>query len=90
MTIRQPKIAKMQYAIEGSTDYNMAINSPPPNRDAILKSNHNKRELSRGLSLLNLGPDVTMDSRDYGAFTHDEADVTMVPYMLINLHHLVR
>ena len=34
------------------------------------------------LSLFNLGPNVTMDSRDDGAFTHDEADVTMIAYML--------
>ena len=25
---------------------------------------------------------MTMDSRDDGAFTHDEADVTMIAYML--------
>ena len=34
------------------------------------------------LSLFNLGPNVTMDSRDDGAFTHDGADVTMIAYML--------
>ena len=34
------------------------------------------------LSLFNLGPNVTMGSRDDGAFTHDEADVTVIAYML--------
>ena len=34
------------------------------------------------LSLFNIGPSVTMDSRCDGAFTHDEADVTMIVYML--------
>ena len=43
---------------------------------------HNKRELSRVLSLFKIGPNVTMDSRCDGAFTHDEADVTMIAYML--------
>ena len=70
---------RMQCAGEGSTDYNLTANSPLPNRDAILK---NKRELSRVLSLCNLGPNVTMDCRDDGAFTHVEADVTVIAYML--------
>ena len=73
---------RMQRAGEGSTDYNLAANSPLPNRNAIFKNKHNKRELSRVLSLFNLGPNVTMDSRCDGAFTHDEADVTMTAYML--------
>ena len=34
------------------------------------------------LSLFNLCPNVIMDSRDDGGFTHDEADVTMIAYML--------
>ena len=41
------------------------------------------------LSLLNVGLNVTMDSRNYGAFAHDEADVTKIAYML-KLHNLVR
>ena len=72
----------MRRAGEGSTDYNLTANSPLPNRDAILTNNRNKRELSRVLSLFNLGPNVTMDSRDDGVFTHDDADVTMIVYML--------
>ena len=72
----------MRRAGKGSTYYNLAANSPLPNRDAILKNKHNKRELSRVPSLFNLGPNVTMDCRDDGAFTHDEADVTMIVYML--------
>ena len=34
-------------------------------------------ELSRVLSLFNRGLDVTMDMDSRGAFTHDEADVTI-------------
>ena len=30
---------------EGSTDYNLTINSPLPSRDAILKNKHNKHTL---------------------------------------------
>ena len=72
----------MQRAGEGSTDYNLAANSPLPSRDAILKNKHNKRELSWVLSLFNIGPSVTMDCRCDGAITHDEADVTMIVYLL--------
>ena len=71
----------MRRAGEGATDYNLTASSPLPNRDAILKNKHTKRELSRALSLFNLGPNVTMDSRDDGAFKHDEADVTMIAYI---------
>jgi len=72
----------MLRAGEGSTDYNLTANSPLPNRDVILKNNHNNRELSRVLSLFNLGRNVTMDSRNDGAFTHGEAGVTTKAYML--------
>ena len=66
---------RMRRAGEGSTDYNLTANS------LILKNKHNKRELSRVLSLFNLGPNVNMDRRDDGAFTHGEDDVTMIAYM---------
>jgi len=45
----------------------------------------NKRELSPVLSLFNLSPNVTMDSQDDGAFTHDEADATTIASMLQHL-----
>ena len=73
---------RMRRAGEGSTYYNLTTNSPLPNRDAIIKNKHNKRELSRVISTFNLGPDTIMDSEDDGGFAHEEADVTMVSYML--------
>ena len=69
---------RMRCAGKGSIDYNLTANSPLPNRDVILKNKHNKRELSRMLSLFNIGPNVALVSRDDGAFTHDEADVYML------------
>ena len=66
----------MRRAGEGSTDYNLTANSPLPNRYVILKNRYNKRELSRVLSLFNLCPNVTTDSRN------DDAEVTMIAYML--------
>ena len=41
------------------------------------------------LSLLNVGLDVTMDSRNYGVFAHDEAYVTKIARM-VKLLNLVR
>ena len=67
---------------EGSTDYTLTINSPLPSRDAILKNKHNKLELSRILSTLDMDADMPIDSRYNGGFEHDEADVTMIAYLL--------
>ncbi len=73
---------RMRRAGEGSTDYNLTTSSPLPHRDAVLKNKHNKQELSRVLSTFNLGADVSTETRDYGGFAHDEADVTMMTYLL--------
>ena len=67
---------------EGSTDYNLTINSSLPSRDAILKNKHNKLELSRILSTLDMDADMSIDSPYNGGFEHEEADVTMIVYTL--------
>ena len=66
----------------GSTGYNLTISSPLPSRDAILKNKHNKLELSCILSTLDMDADMSIDSRYNGGFEHDEADVTMIAYLL--------
>ena len=66
---------------EGFTDYNLTINSPLPNRDAILKNKH-KLELSRILSTLDMDADMSIDSRYNGVFEHDKTGVTMIAYLL--------
>ena len=63
------------------TDYNLTINSPLPSRDAILKNKH-EVDLSRILSTLDMDADMSIDSRYNGGFKHDEADVTMIAYLL--------
>ena len=73
---------RMRRTGEGSIEYNLTAISPLPHRDAILKNKHNKRDLSRVLSTLNLGPGIVMDSRGDGGFRHDEADVTIISYLL--------
>ena len=73
---------RMRRAGVGSTNYNIAINSPLPSRDAILKNTHNKRQLSRVLSTFDMDAAVTIDTRNPGVFRHGEADVTIISYVV--------
>ena len=68
-------------------DYELSITSPLPKRDAILKSKSNKRRLASVLCTFSLGDTVTMETQDDGAFSHDEADVTMISYVLQATNH---
>ena len=47
-----------------------------------MKNKHNKRGLSRLLCTFNMGCGVTVHSIDDGVFGHDEADITIISYML--------
>ena len=47
-----------------------------------MKNKHNKRGLSRLLCTFNMGCGVTVDRIDDGVFGHDEADITIISYML--------
>ena len=71
---------RMRHAGEVMLDYELSITTSLPKRDAILKSNNNKRRLASVLSTFSTGENVTMETRDDGVFDHDEADVTMVSY----------
>ena len=73
---------RMWRAGVGSTTCSLAINSPLPNRDTILKNKHNQRQLRRVLSTFNMGAAVTIDTQDTGVFRHEEADVTIISYMV--------
>ena len=68
-------------------DYELSITSPLPKRDAILKSKSNKWQLVSVLCTFSMGDNVTMETRDDGAFSHDEADVTMVSYVIQAASH---
>ena len=65
----------------GSPTFNMDLNSPLPNRYAVMKNKHNKRGLSCLLSTFSLGFGVSVESRDDGIFLHDEADITITSYL---------
>ena len=58
-----------------SVSYDLTSNTPLPSRDAIMKNKH-KLQLSKVLSIYNFGKGVTV-------FTHDEADITMISYLLM-------
>jgi hypothetical protein len=73
---------RMRRAGEIIIDYELSLTSPLPKRDAILKSKNNKRMLASILSTFYLGDNVTMETQDDGVFGHDEADVTMISYVL--------
>ena len=53
-----------------------------PKRDAILKSKNNKRKLASVLSTFSVTENVTMETIDNGASDHDEADITIISYVL--------
>ena len=74
---------RMRRAVAGSMNYNLAINSPLPSRDAILKNKHNKRHLSRVLSTFDMGAAVTIETQYTGVFGNEEVDVTIISYVLI-------
>ena len=73
----------MRRAGLGSINYDLTINTPLPKRDAIMRNKHNKLQLSKVLSTYNFGEDVSVESRSDGIFAHDEADITMISYLLM-------
>lgn len=74
---------RMRRAGLGSINYDLTINTPLPKRDAIMRNKHNKLQLSKVLSTYNFGEDVTVESHSDGIFAHDEADITMISYLLM-------
>ena len=72
----------MRRAGLGSIHYDLTINTPLPSRDAIMRNKH-KLQLSKVLSTYSFGEGVTMESPHDGVFNHDEADITMISYLLM-------
>lgn len=73
---------RMRRAGEVLIDYELSITTCLPKRDAILKSKNNKRRLASVLCTFNVGDNVMMESQEDGVFGHDEADITMISYVL--------
>jgi len=73
---------RIRRAGEGAVKYNIKISSKLPCRDAIMKSKANKMVLVRVLSIFNLGNNVTMVGREESMYSHDEADIAIISYLL--------
>ena len=74
---------RMRRASIGSISYDLTNNTSLPSRDVIMKNKHNKLQLSNIISTYNFGKGVTVESRSDGVFAHDEADITMISYLLM-------
>ena len=62
-------------------DYDLSVTSPLPKRDTVMMSK-NKKHLASVLGSFNYGENITVETNEDGAFGHDEADVTMISYVL--------
>ena len=67
---------------EGSTDYQLTLNSTLPGRDAIMKNKNNKRQLSQLLCTHDLGHNIELVSKTSSIVQYDEADISLISYML--------
>ena len=74
---------RIRRAGEGAVNYNITISSKLPCCDAIMKSKANKKALVRVLlSTFNSGNNGTMVGKDESIYSHDEADITTIRYLL--------
>ncbi len=62
-------------------DYCISVSSKLPKRDTILKNKNNKRQLSAVMSSFNI-LNTTMETHVDEAYKHDEADITIISYVL--------
>ena len=73
---------RQRRAGEGSVEYNIELNTVLPGREAIMKNSANKQKLCKLLCTFDLGQNVHMVSRFDALAKHDEADITLVSYVL--------
>ena len=84
---------RIRRAGAGSMDYNLTLQTELPCREAIMKSKNNKQKLSALLSTFDYGPNTTIDSKSDGNYCHDEADITIISYVLqaaVDGHKVIR
>ena len=80
---RSPKDhERIRRADKGAVDFNITTSSKIPCRDAIMKSKTNNKDLVRVLSTYNLCNNVQMVEREKSIYSHDEADITVICYLL--------
>ena len=74
---------RMRRAGLGSINYDLTVNTPLPSREVLMRNKHNKLQLSKVQIPSTLGEGVTVESCTNGGFNHDEADITMISYVLM-------
>ena len=70
---------------DGATAYHLSLNSPLPQWKDVMGNNENKRQLIHLLCTFNIGERVELESRQDCMVTHDEADISLMSYMLHTL-----
>ena len=73
---------RIRRAGEGAVNYNISASSKLPCRDAIMKSKANKKALVRVLSTFNLGNNTMLVGKEESMYSHGEADITIISYIL--------
>ncbi|KAG7157436.1 hypothetical protein Hamer_G005871, partial [Homarus americanus] len=74
---------RQRRAGEGSTAYQLSLNSSLAGRDAIMKNKDNKQQLSELLCTLDFGSNIERVSRADNVVRHGEADISLIRYMLL-------
>ena len=67
---------RQRRAGEGSTEYNIVLNTTLAGRDSIMKNTANKRKLCNLLCTYDLGPKIDLVCKQDTTVEHDEADVS--------------
>ena len=73
---------RQRRAGESCTEYRLSLTTPLPSRDKVMKNKANKRRLGELLCTHSIGDNIMMVSRADSIVTHDEADVSLISYML--------
>ena len=73
---------RQRRAGESSTEYRLSLTTPLPSREKVMKNKTNKRRLGELLCTHSIGGHTVMVSRADSIVTHDEADVSLISYML--------
>ena len=78
---------RQRRAAESSTVYHLSLTTPLPGRDTVMKNKTNKRRLGELLCTQSIGDHIELVSRADSIVTHDEADVSLISYMLDAARH---
>ena len=78
---------RMWRTVENIVDYYFSITSLLLKRDAILKSKNNNQKPASVLCTSTVEDNFTMDTQNDSAFGHDEADMTMISFVLEAAKH---